>query len=452
MTRQGVGVSPLKVGGPQGWAKADGSAYKRQAVGFLEKRTAHMNALAKRIWETPELSLEESRSSAFLVEELQEAGFQVKTGLAGLPTSFEGRWGIRGSHKLEFWRSTTRFQTVVQKRRTTATAADTTCSARPAISAGIAVKEILEKNRVRGTVRVFGTPAEEILYGKVVMANAGVFAGLDAVLTWHPGEGNLADYSACKSLDSVTFEFFGKSAHAQIDPELGQSALGAVELMNAGVNRLRGQVPPGTGFHYVIPEAGQYPGVILPYAKSWYWIWTPSRTQTDYVTSETRRIAQGAARATKTRVRIKLQAATYQSLPNIALGNLIDQNLRWVGGPKCSAEDKTLARRLGYKRPLKEKVDVPREGSSPYANDQGNVSWLAPLSLFYTSCRAPGTPEHSWDATVQFGSGIGFKGMKVASKVIACTALDLITNPAELKKIQREFKEKTRGFEYRSPI
>ena len=451
MTRKGVGVSPLKVGGPQGWAKADGSAYKRQAVGFLEKRTAHMNALAKRIWETPELSLEESRSSAFLVEELQEAGFQVKTGLAGLPTSFEGRWG-KGKPQIGILAEYDAVPNCGPKKTDNGHGCGHNLFGTASVSAGIAVKEILEKNRVRGTVRVFGTPAEEILYGKVVMANAGVFAGLDAVLTWHPGEGNLADYSACKSLDSVTFEFFGKSAHAQIDPELGQSALGAVELMNAGVNRLRGQVPPGTGFHYVIPEAGQYPGVILPYAKSWYWIWTPSRTQTDYVTSETRRIAQGAARATKTRVRIKLQAATYQSLPNIALGNLIDQNLRWVGGPKFSAEDKTLARRLGYKRPLKEKVDVPREGSSPYANDQGNVSWLAPLSLFYTSCRAPGTPEHSWDATVQFGSGIGFKGMKVASKVIACTALDLITNPAALKKIQREFKEKTRGFEYRSPI
>ena len=444
-------MSPLKMGGPQGSAKADGSAYKRQAVGFLEKRTAHMNALAKRIWETPELSLEESRSSGFLVEELQEAGFQVKTGLAGLPTSFEGRWG-KGKPQIGILAEYDAVPHCGPKKTDNGHGCGHNLFGTASVSAGIAVKEILEKNRVRGTVRVFGTPAEEILYGKVVMANAGAFAGLDAVLTWHPGEGNLADYSACKSLDSVTFEFFGKSAHAQIDPELGQSALGAVELMNAGVNRLRGQVPPGTGFHYVIPEAGQYPGVILPYAKSWYWIWTPSRTQTDYVTSETRRIAQGAARATKTRVRIKLQAATYQSLPNIALGNLIDQNLRWVGGPKFSAEDKTLARRLGYKRPLKEKVDVPREGSSPYANDQGNVSWLAPLSLFYTSCRAPGTPEHSWDATVQFGSGIGFKGMKVASKVIACTALDLITNPAELKKIQREFKEKTRGFEYRSPI
>jgi hypothetical protein len=134
------------------------------------------------------------------------------------------------------------------------------------------------------------------------------------------------------------------------------------------------------------------------------------------------------------------------------LGSLIDRNLRWVGGPTFSGEDKALARRLGYKQPLREGIDPPREGFSPYANDQGNVSWLAPLSLFYTSCRAPKTPEHSWDATVQFGSGIGFKGMKVAGKVLACTALDLFTHPAELRKIQREFKQKTRGFKYVSVI
>ena len=444
-------MSPLKARNSHDSAKTNGSAYKQQAVRFLEKRTVHMNAMAKQIWETPELSLEESRSSSILVEELKETGFQVKAGLAGLPTSFEARWG-KGKPEIGILAEYDAVPNCGPKKTDNGHGCGHNLFGTASVSAGIAVKEIMEKNRLRGTVRVFGTPAEEILYGKVVMANAGVFTGLDAVLTWHPGEGNLADYSACKSLDSVTFEFFGKSGHAQIDPELAQCALGAIELMNVGVNRLRGQVPDGTGFHYVIPEAGQYPGVILPYAKSWYWIWTPSRTQTDKVTAETKRIAQGAARATKTRVRIKLQAATYESLPNVALGKLINQNLRWIGGPRFSAEDKSLARKLGYKQALREKVDIPREGSSPYANDQGNVSWLAPLSLFYTSCRAPGTPEHSWDATVQFGSGIGFKGMKVASKVIACTALDLITNPVELKKIQKEFKEKTRGFEYQSPI
>ena len=444
-------MSPRKAGVPQDAGKAGGSAYKRQSVGFLEKRTARMIALSKRIWETPELSLEEYRSSAFLVEELQDAGFQVRTGLAGLPTSFEGRWG-KGKPHIGILAEYDAVPHCGPKETDNGHGCGHNLFGTASVSAGIAVKDVMEKNGIRGTVKVFGTPAEEILYGKVVMANAGVFAGLDAVLTWHPGEGNLADYSACKSLDSLTFEFFGKSAHAQIDPEMAQSALGAIELMNEGVNRLRGQVPAGTGFHYVIPEAGQYPGVILPYAKSWYWIWTPSRTQTDEATAQVKRIAQGAARATKTRVRIKLHTGTYQSLPNLSLGRMIDQNLREVGGPRFSGEDKALARRLGYKRPLREKVDPPREGFSPYANDQGNVSWLAPLGLFYTSCRAPGTPEHSWDATVQFGSGIGFKGMKVASKVIACTALDLITNPAALKKIQREFKEKTRGFEYRSPI
>ncbi len=444
-------MSAQKKLSPRRGVKASGHPLKRQAVEFLETNSVQMIALSQRIWQTPELSLEEYRSSAFLVEELQEAGFRVDTELAGLPTSFVGRWG-RGRPNIGIIAEYDAVPHCGPKETDNGHGCGHNLFGTASVSAGIAVKKVLETSGARGTIKVFGTPAEEILLGKVLMVKAGVFDGLDAVLSWHPGEGNLADYSSCKSLNSITFEFFGKSAHAQIDPEMSQSALGAIELMNEGVNRLRGQVPPGTGFHYVIPEAGQYPGVILPYAKSWYWIWTPSRTQTEEVTAKVKKIAQGAARATGTRARIKLCSGTYQSLPNLTLGGLIDQNLKWVGAPRFTHKEKALARRLGFKEPLREWVDPPREGFSPYANDQGNVSWVTPLGLFYTSCRAPKTPEHSWPATCQFGSGIGFKGMKLASKVLACTALDLICQPTTLRKIQKEFREKTQGFEYRSPI
>ena len=223
--------------------------------------------------------------------------------------------------------------------------------------------------------------------------------------------------------------------------------------MNAGVSRLRAQAPPDTGINYVILEGGKVPIVVVAYAKAWYSIWTPSRSQTEGVTAEIKRMARGTAKATGTRVRIKHITGTYHRLPNVALGGLIEQNLRWIGAPRFSRDDKALARKLGFKDPLVEWVEpAKKDDLMRVSNDQCNVSWLAPFGFLRTTCRAPGTPQHHWLATQQYDSGIGWKGMLAAAKTLACTGLDLLTQPAILRKIQKEFKEKTRGFVYRSPI
>lgn len=427
-------------------------ALKREALALLERRSERMIALAQKIWETPELGLEEHRSAAFLVEDLRKAGFDVETGAAGMPTAFVARWG-KGRPAIGLLAEYDALPNCGPKKTDNGHGCGHNLFGTASVSAGVALKAVLEESGVQGTVQVFGTPAEEMLFGKVVMVKAGVFHGLDAVLTWHPGSGTHADYGSFMALDSITFEFFGESAHAQIDPERGRNALGALELMNEGVNRLRGHVPSGTGIHYVICEGGKVPIIVLPYAKSWYMIWTPTRAQTEAVTAEVKRIARGAAQATGTRVRIKLLTGTYHRLPNVALGELIDRNLRFVGAPRFSPEDKALARKLGFEDPLVEWVEPARKDYlMPVSNDQCNVSWLAPLGLFRATCCAPKTPHHHWLATVQYGSGIGWKGMHVAAKTLACTALDLFTQPGVLEKVRREFQEKTRGFVYRSPI
>ena len=269
-------MSANKKVGPRRGFRATFNSPKRQAADFLEGYSADMNTLSRRIWETPELGLEEYRSSAVLIEELEKFGFRVETGVAGMPTSFVGRWG-KGRPHIGIIAEYDAVPNAGPKETDNGHGCGHNLFGTASTSAGVAVKEVLKKSGAQGSIIVFGTPAEEILLGKVKMVKAGVFDGLDAVLSWHPWEATLADYTSCMALDSLTFEFFGQSAHAQIDPEMARSALGALELMNEGVNRLRGQVPKGTGFHYVIPEAGKYPGVILPYAKSWYWLWTPSR-------------------------------------------------------------------------------------------------------------------------------------------------------------------------------
>jgi aminobenzoyl-glutamate utilization protein B len=315
------------------------------------------------------------------------------------------------------------------------------------LSAGVALKTVLEESGLRGSVKVFGTPAEGMLPGKMSAAKANLFDGLDAALTWHPGEGTHAEYGSFLSLDSIVFEFGGGSDRARLDSEDTRKAVGALELMNERVNRLRGYVPDGTGIHYVSNDGKKPSGETSSCAKSWFWIWTPSRAQTDVVSAEIMRIARGVAKTKGTKVRLVLYSGTDEPLPNVALGELIDRNLRWVGAPRFSLQEKALARRMGLKEPLVEWVEPPKKDYLMSANfDPCNVSWLAPLGLFRTTCRAPKTPRHHWLATIQYGSGIGRKGIHVAAKTLASTALDLLTQPATLRKVQEEFKRKTRGF------
>ena len=380
------------------------------------------------------------------------AGFDVETGVAGMPTAFVAKAG-KGRPILGIFAEYDAVPNCGPKETDNGHGCGHNLFGTASISAGIALKNVMEEKGLKGTVKVFGTPAEEMLIGKVVMVKHGAFDGLDSVLSWHPGEGTHSDYAPFMALDSVTMEFFGVSAHAQLDPEKGRSALDAMELMNAGVSRLRAQAPPDTGINYVILEGGKVPIVVVAYAKAWYSIWTPSRSQTEGVTAEIKRMARGTAKATGTRVRIKHITGTYHRLPNVALGGLIEQNLRWIGAPRFSRDDKALARKLGFKDPLVEWVEpAKKDDLMRVSNDQCNVSWLAPFGFLRTTCRAPGTPQHHWLATQQYDSGIGWKGMLAAAKTLACTRLDLLTQPAILRKIQKEFKEKTRGFVYRSPI
>lgn len=433
-------------------SRASSLPLKRRAVQFLDNRHNHMIALARKIWSTPELGLEEHRSAAILVEDLEKAGFDVETGVAGMPTAFVAKAG-KGRPILGIFAEYDAVPNCGPKETDNGHGCGHNLFGTASISAGIALKNVMEEKGLKGTVKVFGTPAEEMLIGKVVMVKHGAFDGLDSVLSWHPGEGTHSDYAPFMALDSVTMEFFGVSAHAQLDPEKGRSALDAMELMNAGVSRLRAQAPPDTGINYVILEGGKVPIVVVAYAKAWYSIWTPSRSQTEGVTAEIKRMARGTAKATGTRVRIKHITGTYHRLPNVALGGLIEQNLRWIGAPRFSRDDKALARKLGFKDPLVEWVEpAKKDDLMRVSNDQCNVSWLAPFGFLRTTCRAPGTPQHHWLATQQYDSGIGWKGMLAAAKTLACTGLDLLTQPAILRKIQKEFKEKTRGFVYRSPI
>jgi aminobenzoyl-glutamate utilization protein B len=426
------------------------SRQARVALAFLEARGGRMRKVSRQIWGFAELGLQEHRSAKVLVEELLGEGFQVETGVAGMPTSFVATYG-RGKPVVGILAEYDAVPHCGMKPTENGHGCGHNLFSTASVSGAVAVKAAMEQARLRGTVKCFGTPAEEMLLGKVLMAKAGAFHGLDACLSWHPGASNHADSGSNMAMDSYIFEFFGRTSHAMIDPELGRDALRAVLLMSHSVSTMH--LPEKASYHHVIPEGGKVPGVIIPYAKAWYWIWSPERRMTDELSKGLIACARGAALATGTRVKAKKFTGTYHRLPNAALGERLDQNLRLLGAPRFSASEKTYVRRLGLKGPLQEVVDSPlKDYVAPFSNDNANVSWLAPFGMFRTVTRTPDTPEHHKFLTLQAGMGIGQRGMIYAAKVLAVTALDLLTDRGLLGRAQEEFKERTKGFVYRSTV
>jgi len=313
------------------------------------------------------------------------------------------------------------------------------------------VKRVMEEQGLRGTVKAFGCPAEETLVGKAYMARDGVFDGLDAALTWHPGRETGATAGSMLALDAYSFEFTGRSAHAGTDPWNGRSALDAVEVMNYAVNMMREHIPEKARIHYVITDGGGEPNVVPPRARSWYYIRAPAREGKDGVNEIAERVkncARAAALATETELETRPLTGIYSRLPNEAGAELVQRNLELVGPPRFSDEDRAYAREIGMREPLDETISPINRETSRASNDIGTVSWLAPLLTFYVTCATRDTPGHNVLGALQYGMEIGQKGMMVAAKALACTAIDLLTKPKELGAIKEEFRTRTEGFTF----
>jgi len=275
----------------------------------------------------------------------------------------------------------------------------------------------------------------------------------------------------------VKFHFHGKTSHAAGSPEQGRSALDAVELMNVGVNYLREHVVQDARIHYVIEEGGGQPNVVPDYARSWYLIRAPERDQVDQIYARVLKIADGAALMTETRLEVEFIKAVYNKLPNKTLSGLVSENMRLVGAPEYTAEELEFAKKIAEqitpeskretlrksKRPGWETLmDTLLDWSFPDAWDEGevshgstdvsDVSWMAPTMEFYTTTWVLGTPGHHWMNVAQSGTGVGHKSLVFASKVIAASAVDLLTKPALLEKAWDEHKERTKGRKYVSPL
>jgi aminobenzoyl-glutamate utilization protein B len=448
---------------------------KKTAISWVDGSKANFEEIAKYLWDNPELSLVEFKAAAKIQEYLAKNGFKIEKGVAGMQTAFVATWGS-GKPVIGFLCEYDALPGISQvagkavREAIIQGAPGQGCGHNlygpTAASAAIATKVAMEKHGIKGTIKLFGCPAEETLVGKIFMARDGVFDGTDIMIAYHPWDWNGVESSTWLAMTSVKFQFKGRSAHAALAPHAGRSALDGVELMDIAMNFMREHVIQEARIHYVITQGGAAPNVVPPDAEVWYFIRAPRRTQVDEIWKWMEDVAKGAALMTQTTMSYKLLAATWEELTNKALIKLGEANIKAIGTPKFTPEDQKfgeeILKSLG-KEVKGETFDTtitfadltktfPNLKIVPASTDEGNVTWMFPTVSFRSAVAAKGTPLHTWQNVCQTGSVPAYKGALMASKWMAATALDLLTKPEVISEASKEHKEYLAETKYYHPI
>jgi aminobenzoyl-glutamate utilization protein B len=453
-------------------AQAPEVAAKRDMIAQMDASRATYESIAMKIWEFAEVGFQETKSTAALQERLKAEGFEIRAGVAGMPTAFVATYG-RGSPVIgllgEFDALPGVAQEAVPERKPIpGQIAGHACGhhlyATASVEAAVAVKNWMRATGQKGTLRVYGTPAEEGGSGKVYMVRDGLFDDCDAVVRWHAGDRNIVAMGGSLANRSVKFRFHGIASHAAAAPERGRSALDAVEAMNQMVNMMREHMPSSMRVHYVITRGGEAPNVVPAFAESYYYVRGPSRDLVHDVSDRIELAAKGAALGTGTTVDWEVIGGVYELLTNETLGRVMQSNLELVGGVTYTDEEKEFARKLGQTLPggrmaaielatTVQPFNPNAAGEGNASTDSADVSWTTPTVALNAATWVPGTSAHSWQAVAAGGTGIGMKGMQVAAKTMALTTMDLFTQPDALKKARAEFDAKRGpGFKYSSLI
>ncbi len=445
---------------------------QQTALAEIERRAEELKSVNQSLWELAELGLEEYKSSALLVERLKAAGFDVQSGISGMPTALVATYGS-GRPVIgilaEYDALPGMSQQVAPRREPQAPgqpghACGHSGLGTGALGAALAVQAAMAKHQLPGTIRLYGTPAEETVIGKVYMTLDGVFDDLDACLHWHPGNKNEAWASSSKALVSAKFTFHGTPSHASVSPESGRSALDAVELMNIGANYMREHLKEDARIHYVIVDGGGAPNVVPPEATVWYFVRADAHQDVESNFQWLQQIARGAAMMTRTNFTMQIDTDCHEIIPNAPLSELITSNMQKIGAPSFTEDEITFARRLqepltaefGRQFPLAldEQIHRPGVGHEPNkgSTDVGDISWRIPTGGLRTTCFVADSPGHSWQNVACIGSSIGEKGILYAAKTLALTALDLIDQPQYLAAARADFQERMKGRIYFSLI
>jgi aminobenzoyl-glutamate utilization protein B len=430
---------------------------------FVDSRYEETAAIARNLWEFAEVGYEEERSSALLQRALAAEGFEIDAGVAGIPTAFVASYGEGGpviGILAEFDALPGINQDAVPARSPIdGKAAGHACGhnlfGAGSVGAAIAVAHWLEENRVPGTVRLYGTPAEEGGSGKVYMVREGLFDDTDIVLHWHAADENSAAARTTLANRSGKFRFRGVSAHAAGAPEKARSALDGVEAFNYMVNMMREHVPQETRIHYVITSGGSAPNVVPDFAEVFYYVRHPEAEQVQRIWKRVEQAAKGAASGTGVEVDWEIIHGNHPLLINEALARMMDAKLREVGGIEYSQSEQAFAEEIYATLDSPEFELGSERGVQPYdeilgygSTDVGDVSMAVPTVGLRVATWVPGTAAHSWQAVAASGTSIGYKGAQVAAKTLALAAVELYRNE-ELRKAARDEFDRRRGPDFR---
>jgi aminobenzoyl-glutamate utilization protein B len=428
---------------------------KEDILKSVEKHQQELIALSDDIWSYAETALMEHKSSKALADYAEAQGFTVERNVADLPTAFIASYGS-GKPIIGIMGEYDALPGLSQKAQTTKEALNADAPGHGcghnmfgpgSLGAAIAIKELMEAGQLKGTIRFYGTPAEEDLAGKVYMARAGVFNDLDVCLDWHPSYLNEASVQSSQAVSDFSINFKGKSAHAAADPWNGRSALDAAEFFTTGINSLREHVKPSVRMHYVYTNAGQVPNVIPAEASVWLWIRDSKRSGVAEVAERMKNIAKGAALMAGVDYEVKLNSGLYEILVNQAGANVLQKNIEFVGPITYTAEEIEFANNIMKEYGLEAKgidgsIHEMKETSKDAvggSTDVGDVSYIVPEISLGAVTAPDGSPWHSWVVVACGGMSIGHKGMLFASKSLGTTMVDLFEDASLRAEIKEDF-------------
>ncbi len=439
---------------------------KKAVIQSLEAKKQQYVDVATNIWNLAELGYKEGKSANLLQSMLKEEGFTIENGVAGIPTAFTATFGsgtpvigVLGEYDAlpGFSQDAVPFKKELAGN-TNGHACGHHLFGSASAAAAIAVKNWLKTTGRKGTIRFYGTPAEEGGAGKVYMVRAGLFQDVDAVIHWHPGDDNNANPISSLSNKSAKFRFRGIASHAAASPERGRSALDGVEALNYMVNMMREHIPEKSRVHYVITRGGEAPNVVPAFAEVYYYIRHPEMDVVKDLFNRVTKAAEGAALGTGTTMDYEVIHGVYNLLPNQILSTNLYENLKTVGGVNYDKTEEDFALKIF---PSLNRKDVNISDAAlvkPYADqsdeafgstDVGDISWLVPTAGISSATWVPGTAAHSWQAVAAGGMSIGHKGMMVAAKTMALTIMDCLVSPEMLKNANLELlKRRGEPFKY----
>ncbi|MEQ9403441.1 MAG: amidohydrolase [Cyclobacteriaceae bacterium] len=441
---------------------------KQKAINSLEEKYEELTTLSNKIWSFEEVAFQEKQSSEALIDYAEANGFTVKKGVAEIPTAFVAEYGsgkpviaIMGEFDALPGLSQ---KPVPYKDPMNEGAAGHGCGHNlfgvASLGAATAIKELIENGQLKGTVRFYGTPAEEKFFGKLWMIRAGLFDDVDVMMDWHPSAETKANVQSSLALVDFMVEFEGQAAHASSDPWNGRSASDALELYTTGINYYREHVKPTVRIHYHIQDAGKVVNVVPDYSRIWTRVRDTRREGMEVVWKQVEKIAEGAAMMANVEYKINLISGVHEVLVNRTGGARLQKNLEYLGIINYTPEEEQFAKSIQEAtdkpqvgldmeiRPMEATLEHPSGGST----DVGDVSWVTPTVRLSATVAPKGTPWHSWAVVACGGMSIGHKGMSYASKALAMTMIDFFQVEKLRNDIRAEFNERKGDYVYKGIV